>query len=211
MKQKSFSAAGWLTGLDVWKAGRGESKGWGGIKREKMHTTLCIWLESLQLDVSSVVGAMNYLLNIPHVKSETHQSFSPPPPPSNTQREKPALVWWVSSPVFFFFFATQKGAEVNFHWKATTVRHIFHSHQQYGDTASAVNRLQNSQTGWRECKHTHTHARLQPMDWCTRTHSHTKRWAWTRFDWTSLNRWLKKKIRFFSAVMFCCNKIKLFA
>lgn len=187
MKQKSFSAAGWLTGLDVWKAGRGESKGWGGIKREKMHTTLCIWLESLQLDVSSVVGAINYLLNIPHVKSETHQSFSPPPPPSNTQREKPALVWWVSSPVFFFFFATQKGAEVNFHWKATTVRHIFHSHQQYGDTASAVNRLQNSQTGWRECKH--TRARLQPMDWCTRTHSHTKRWAWTRFDWTSLNRW----------------------
>lgn len=55
---------------------------------------------------------------------------------------------------FFFFFATQKGAEVNFHWKATTVRHIFHSHQQYRDTASAVNRLQNSQTGWRECKHT---------------------------------------------------------
>lgn len=42
-------------------------------KDRKMHTTLHICLESLLLEVSSAVGAINYLFSIPHVKSETHQ------------------------------------------------------------------------------------------------------------------------------------------
>lgn len=59
-------------------------------KDRKMHTTLRICLESLWLEASSVVGAINYLFYIPHVKSETH-----PHPPSSTAvkhpREKPPL------------------------------------------------------------------------------------------------------------------------
>lgn len=148
-----------------------ESKGRGGIKREKMHTTLCIWLESLQLDVSSVVGAINYLLNMPHVKSETHQSYSPPPLPPLPPKGRSQHLCDEFLLLFFFFFAKQKGAEVNFHWKATTVRHIFHSHQQYRDTASAVNRLQNSQTGWHDCKHTRVHIYNPWTDALAHTHT----------------------------------------
>lgn len=50
-------------------------------------------------------------------------------------------------------------------------------HQQWIDTASAVNSLQNSQTGWRECKHANTHTskkQIHPCRWrdgCT-AHSH---------------------------------------
>lgn len=123
-------------------------------------------------------------------------------------REKPALVWWVSSPVFFFF-AKQKGAEVNFHWKATTVRHIFHSHQQYRDTASAVNRLQNSQTGWRECKH--TCARVYNPWTDELAHTNTQRGVWGHILIGQVWTGDKKKMPFFTTVMFCCNKIKLFA
>lgn len=48
----------------------------------KMHTTLHICLESLWVEISSAVGAINYLFNIPHVKSETHH-------PSPRSRQTP--------------------------------------------------------------------------------------------------------------------------
>lgn len=70
----------------------GRAKVMRRAKDRKMHTTLHICLESLRLEVSSVVGAINYLFNIPHVKSETHHPF--PLLPSIAQGRSSRLNAW---------------------------------------------------------------------------------------------------------------------
>lgn len=98
-------------------------------KDRKMHTALHICLELLRLKVSSAVGAINYLFNIPHVKSETHH---PHPQPSNAHGRSSRLNAWHACDEFLppFLFRKQKGAEMSFQQKAAPVRHIFHCHQQ---------------------------------------------------------------------------------
>lgn len=170
LNRKNFSTAGWLTGLDVWRAERRvdtDRLKKNGTKKKRTYG----WNDEGQGSRGSGLGAIIYLLTFPLVKPwwdhPFHLSTTPgrnmcsqPTPPKLEPRG--TCVWWDSSAGGSFQW---KGAELNFHWGTTTMRNTFHCHQQWTDTANAVNSLQNSQrqTGRLVCKHTNTHASKQQI------------------------------------------------
>lgn len=65
-----------------------------------------------------------------------------------------------------------QGAELNFHWKRTAMRHIFHCHQRRTATANSLNSLQNSQKANKQTElqtHNQKTNGVIGMDGCQRT------------------------------------------
>lgn len=99
------------------------------------------WLRWLSL-VDNGLGTMIFLLTIPLVKPQTaHPALLA----LNHLREEYVFTRKHHRHMCVMRFLLWKGAELNFHWRTATMRHTFHCHQQWTDTANAVNSLQNSQ------------------------------------------------------------------
>lgn len=72
-------------------------------------------------------------------------------------------------------FLLWKGAELNFHRRTAAVRHTFHCHQQWTDTANAVNSLHNTKT-----KQTDISTKTQGRASKNKTNTHVRSHRFTR-------------------------------